>query len=850
MTEGHVPVGCHGQLVCPCTGGQAETVREFTGRNARPGGPSLQRWGSELAAELMSPTAEAMGHPPNSRTTSGKPPVAPGGTQTRVMSGRRSIQMVDCRCGVRTVLPVALLAAVLLPLSHVAGAVAASTTIVASPGPFESIQKAAVSEQDVNFRDKHAVDDTACTESFAAAELRRFLAACLDIDEEAIQLSPPNRLPAEGDVFLLGSRSSNPLIDQVDPRADKSKSLRSPESFHLHALAKDGRTVTVIEGGGRVGTLYGVYAWLERLGMRFYGLGQQGTVYPTKPATLPGELDVTEEPKFLTRGFLGCTNRGNREFFLWMARNRMNYWIAVEDNVPFLKKLGMKLDAGGHSIQSDFLGPQTEYPYNHPRFDGDDSKPADPYAVSPQYLGDADGSKKLSYAEAHPEWYAQHDGKRDAHRQPTLRYNTCTSNADAGRELARNLTANLIDGPYRDADVINFMMLDHGPWCECDGCARQGSPTDRMLDLQYRVHKDIQAARREGRLHRNIQLVSLAYLETLPAPTRPLPADFDYENCLVTFYPISRCYAHPLADPTCTEINRHTLACYQNWALTGDRFYKGGLFIGEYYNVSSIKTLPVVYTRILATDIPWYYRSGVRHFHYMHTPTSLWGTWTINQHLLAKLLWNPDADADALLDDYFHLYYPTTSERMRAFYGHLESATANIKAYKHHVWVGNAYHCLPGKLDSGDKDLFPMDHLHYQAHHPLLNDAPDVVDIIELMRLARQDIDAALVECGDPTERARLLEDERRFAYGEAMFGFLYHLVRISLFDQRGEQAAARREFVAVERMAERLRGVVDLVQVAYRHANAKDGLEASQAAPAYEAFKKKYGVAATRQGP
>jgi len=143
-----------------------------------------------------------------------------------------------------------------------------------------------------------------------------------------------------------------------------------------------------------------------------------------------------------------------------------------------------------------------------------------------------------------------------------------------------------------------------------------------------------------------------------------------------------------------------------------------------------------------------------------------------------------------------------------------------------------------------------MDHLHYETFHPTLNGAPDVVDIIELMRLARQDIDAAMMECKDPTERLRLLEDERRFAYGEAMFGFLYHLVRISLFDQRGEEAAARREFVAVERMAERLRGVVDLVQVAYRHANAKDGLEASQAAPAYEAFKKKYGVAATRQGP
>jgi hypothetical protein len=394
------------------------------------------------------------------------------------------------------------------------------------------------------------------------------------------------------------------------------------------------------------------------------------------------------------------------------------------------------------------------------------------------------------------------------------------------------------------------MMLDHGPWCECDQCKKQGTPTDRMLGVQYRVYKEIQAARREGRLKRNVLLVTLAYLETLPPPTRPLPADFDYENCLVTFYPISRCYAHPLADPACTEINRHTLSCYQDWVMSGDRLYKGGMFIGEYYNVSSIKSLPVVYTRILAADIPWYYRSGVRHFHYMHTPTSLWGTWTLNQHLLARLLWNPEANVGVLLDDYFRLYYPTTAERTRRFYQHLEYATANIKAFKHHVWTGDKYHCLPGKLDHISKNLFPTDHLHYEPFHPTLNDAPDVVEIMEAMRLAREDIDGALLECRNAVERLRLLEDERRFDYGEAMFGLLYHLARTTMFHHLDDKAMARREFVSVERMADRLRGVVDLVQVAYRHANAKNGLDASQAEPAYEFLKKRYGPTATREAP
>jgi len=42
----------------------------------------------------------------------------------------------------------------------------------------------------------------------------------------------------------------------------------------------------------------------------------------------------------------------------------------------------------------------------------------------------------------------------------------------------------------------------------------------------------------------------------------------------------------------------------------------------------------------MAADIPWYYQTGARHFHYMHVPTGLWGTWRINQYLMGRLLWN------------------------------------------------------------------------------------------------------------------------------------------------------------------------------------------------------------------
>ena len=736
-----------------------------------------------------------------------------------------------------------ILPATMLFLAPVANLAAEPVTIIVDSGPFTSVEEAAVAEGRVDFWDADLTDDDACTESFAATELRRFLPRYTNFTEADIAFASPEELPADGDLIFIGSGKSNPLTELFTGNRPPDAALSNPEAFHIRSTDDEGRTFTIIEGGGRAGTLYGTYAYIEQLGVRFFGLGEQGTVYPAEPAALPDKLDLLEQPSFRTRGYMAGAPRGNDTFFFWMARNRMNLWIATEPNVPFLKKLGIKLYEGGHKIQENFLNPSAPYPYNHPKFDGDDDKPADPYPVGSAYLGDAKRDGKLTYAEAHPEWYALRDGKRNAHQHKGIRQNYCTSNADATRELAKNLTQSLIDGAYRHADLIDFWMLDGtAPWCACDDCTKQGNPADRHLAVLHGVFQEIERARRDGRLQREVLLVGLAYLSTLDPPNKPLPADFDYDHCLITFFPISRCYAHPLADPKCQEINNATLECYNGWAVDPDRNYKGRLCVGEYYNVSSIKTLPAVYTRIMAADVPWYYRTGARDFHYMHTPTSLWGTWTINQRLLARLLWDPDTDVSPLLDDYFTLYYPTSTDHARRFYQHLEHATANIKAYKHHVWTGETYHCLPGKLGQRIADLFPMDHLRYAPHHPEINDAPDVVEIIEAMNHARRALDDALFACTDPTELQRLIEDERRFEYGDAMFRFLYHMSRNMIVHHRGDEALARHEFLRVEQQAERLRNVTDIIQVAFRHANAPNGLKATQADGAYDFLKKRYG--------
>ena len=85
-------------------------------------------------------------------------------------------------------------------------------TILVQSGRLGSVESAAVAEDRVDWWDDDSSDDDACTESFAAVELRRFLARSLGIDESQIRFGSEQSLPRRGDVFVIGNRRSNRLI--------------------------------------------------------------------------------------------------------------------------------------------------------------------------------------------------------------------------------------------------------------------------------------------------------------------------------------------------------------------------------------------------------------------------------------------------------------------------------------------------------------------------------------------------------------------------------------------------------------------------------------------------------------
>ena len=225
----------------------------------------------------------------------------------------------------------------------------------------------------------------------------------------------------------------------------------------------------------------------------------------------------------------------------------------------------------------------------------------------------------------------------------------------------------------------------------------------------------------------------------------------------------------------------------------------------------------------------------------MHTPEKLWGTWTLTQSLLANIWWNINIDVNKFLDEYFSSYYPTTNEHARKFYDHLEIAMMQTKSYKHFVLTTKGpftFRSWTGLITGEKKNIFPLDHMKYEKYSPVTNDGPDMVEIMDHMRLARKEIDAALIKCRNDKEQARLIDDERRFAYSESMINFFYHLVRTAMFHNEGNTVMAKHEFAQVKKYAEELKQVKELIEIT----GDENGFIATQMTDVYELYEKRYG--------
>lgn len=696
-----------------------------------------------------------------------------------------------------------------------------SYQIAVELGPFATAAAAANGASAINWDGSDPVRMNASTEAFAALELRHYLCKLAKVREgngQAFRVVGMKHLRGQKAIILedLSVKSPNPAVSRAVKRENLAQRLSSGESF---ALVPEGDNLLII-GSDRVGVLYGVYSLLRMLGVRWYAPGELGEVIQASAGMeLPGET-IVEGPKFHTRGFWAYINRGNQDFYLWMARNRLNLWTITDPDLASMKQLGLRLIAGMHWINDRYINPAT-------------------------------------YEQAHPEWYGLFNGKRQAFKVRTANNhpdfapvgtNFCTSNPAAVHQLIRNMVADLSTGEWRYADRMAVFPVDadplhtRGSWCECENCKRLGTPADRWLRLVMQVRDGLEDARREGLIHHPVEVDFPIYQDTLSPPSNPQWTAADYRNIIYTFFPITRCYVHYLDDPSCTEYNTDFWAALRGWLKWLDN-NPGQLEIGEYYNVSRTKSLPLVCKRDLAHEIPLLYGNGVRNFHYMHvsTWTRLQGPRRLNNYLMAQLLWNPQADVEQLFSEYLKDFYGAGAEDARRFYDRLEFAMSSVQQWKHATeGIGS----LVWRINEDADVLFNTEHLKLEEHHPAKNAGVSLGESVRALQECRTIMDRLRAQDLPGEVKLRLAEDDRNLRYAENTVNLYYYLVQALMARKQQNLEQAREFYRRTVPFAQGLRNETEIVISAPTdHNTDRDGLHASMVEEAYEKLGEQLGV-------
>jgi hypothetical protein len=636
-----------------------------------------------------------------------------------------------------------------------------------------------------------------CTVAFAAIELRDHLVRTVSGLKIVLSDEPPTDGPTVivGPVATLREKLGVTLADAPG----------DPQGYVLQSLRDD---CLVLAGGGREGTLYAVYAWLDRLGWRWHTPGPQGEIAPSPRTDLPlGGWAVASTPAFpLLRGFhVAFAGMESPDLFSWMARHGLNAWQYHPRSAPLMRKLGFRFISGGHVLET-ILDPDLPQPDGRTLF------------------------------EAHPDWFAEVNGKRE--RAQAHRYQCCVANEAAVAHVTRHIVEHFRTD-WRETDWQNIWMFDTwAGWCQCAGCRALGNDADRYLHFLSQVRTAVDAAAAGGTLTRNPGLVLVAYEGTpsLDGPTRGIPDNLAHGRDLVLYAPINRCYAHSLAEATCGELNAHYAAAVESW---GREAHRMPLAVVEYYNVSKFEDLPLLFTRTMGADFAYYHRVGVRAMSYMHVPVALWGPRALTQLLYARLAWDVHAPVDKLVTDYLDRRYEAAARPMRAFYQELERAYENVTPWRN--WLEQS---VNRQLLAWDGITRPTQSVFVLRHlQPEGGEAIGPAESLMHLRRAAAALRRAQRVRVPAAVRRRLEEDARAFRYGDESFRFYWAVARLHDAEWRGETATAREVWAEVDRLARALDSYY--VPFDYEHpgpgVRAKTGLARTQLQGLVDALRERF---------
>ncbi|MBN2581971.1 MAG: DUF4838 domain-containing protein [Planctomycetes bacterium] len=434
------------------------------------------------------------------------------------------------------------------------------------------------------------------------------------------EASPSERWAAEEMVSYL-KQMSGATVEMLphDPPQDKAVILIGGTSLpkgdpirkDLVALGTDGyviktgRNRLVIAGGEKRGTMYGVFTLLERLGVRWWTPAE--TFVPQAKTITVLATDLREVPRLEYRDVMFRESWDGDAARAWYAHNKVN-GFSWED-VP--EKFGGRYAFWGNLVHS----------YNR--------------------------LLELSGMEIKPEMRALRNGKR-TDSQP------CLTNPDTVKAMTAGVLKAFEQSPESQFVVVG--QEDNAGYCQCDACkalAEKEGPSGMVIQFANQVAKAAEKVRPGS------CIATPAYEWSRQPPKTLKPRD----NVYITLCSIECDFAHPLA----TSATEHNVKFRDDIVAWGKIAPK--LIIWDYVVNFHHYLMPHPNLDVLAPNIKFFADNRAAGYFAECGQT---GRATENEWMrlwvLAKALWNPEADNQELVAEFVRGYFGSASEPMRKYF--------------------------------------------------------------------------------------------------------------------------------------------------------------------------------------
>ena len=442
--------------------------------------------------------------------------------------------------------------------------------------------------------------DASEAEKTAASELRKYLK---EMTGCTIPVAVDENTKAAESEILIGKTNRENGKNTIDREA------LGTEGFQISWSGKR----LVIAGGGERGTLYGVYAFLESLGCRFFAVDVE-VVPKKKTITLSLTDTVIEKPAFEYRDV---------------------FWSVVFDaDISVKLRINGLMNFPSHRDIPKELGGGV-------RFTNPD------HVHTFHYLFPAE-----EYFDEHPEYFSEIKGKRTSEH---LRSQLCLTNPDVLRLTIDKVKSWLREDP--DGKIVSVSQNDsyvRESYCTCKACAAVDQEEESNAGTLLRFVNAVADAVKDE--FPDVAIETLAYQYSLKTPKYARP-----KNNVIIRYCTGGCEAHSIEKCPNNSFAKNNI---QNLAKICDRIY-----IWDYTTNFAHYLAPVPDLNTLQPNVRFFAENNVKGvFEQGNSGDGKNGEFgELRAYMLAKLLWNPYTDIEKHKQEFLDVYYGAASPYVKEY---------------------------------------------------------------------------------------------------------------------------------------------------------------------------------------